>query len=84
MDQQAQREEGRRDSNGHGIKARPSGGGGRRDVVFNNGVDPQLRIMERLGYITAAARLENLCCPLEADGREICLRLHSKIDCARS
>ena len=68
----------------HGIGARPSGRGGGRDAVFNNGVDPQLRIMERLGEMTAAAHSKNLRCPLAADGREICLRFHSKVDCVRS
>ena len=35
------------------MAARPSGGGGGRDAVFNHGVDLQLQIMERLGDITA-------------------------------
>ena len=64
--------------------ARPSGGGGVRDAVFNHGVDSQLRIMERLGDMTGAARLENLRIPLLADGREICLRFLSKGDYIRS
>ena len=56
----AQKEEGHRKYDGHRIEARPSGGGGRRDAVFKHGVDLQLRIMERLGYMTAEARSENL------------------------
>ena len=52
--------------------------------MFHNGSDPQLRIMERLGEMTAAACSENFCCPLVADGRKICLRFYSKGDCVRS
>ena len=48
VDRPAQKEEVRRKSDGHGIGARPSGGVGGRDAVFNNGVDLQLQIMERL------------------------------------
>ena len=59
-------------------------GGGRRDTVFKNGVDLQLWTMERTGEMTVAARLENLCIPLAADGREICLRFLSKRDCISS
>ena len=69
VDWPAPKEEGCRKSDGHGIRARPSGAGGGRDTVFNNGVDPQLLIMERLGDMTAAADSENLRCPLAADGR---------------
>ena len=57
-------------------KAKRRGGG--RDAVFNHGVDPQLRIMERLGDMTGETRLEKLCIPLAADGRDICLRFLSK------
>ena len=64
--------------------ARPIRGGGGRYTVFNHGVDPQMRIMERLGYMMGAARLENLRIPLAADGGEICLRFLSKGDCIRS
>ena len=46
------------------------GGGVGRYAVFNNRVNLQLRIMERLGEMTAAARSENLRWPLVADGRE--------------
>ena len=53
-------------------------------MVSNNRVDPQLRIVERLVEITAAARSDNLYIPLAADGREICLHFHSKGDCIRS
>ena len=73
VDRPAPKEEGQRKSDGHGIGARKSSGVGGRDVVFNNGVDPHLRIMERLGEMTAAAHSKNLRCPLAADGREICL-----------
>ena len=34
--------------------------------------------------MTATAHSENLRCPLVVDGREICLRFHSKGDCASS
>ena len=64
--------------------SRPIVRGGGRDAVFNHGVDPQLRIMERLGYMTVAARSENLHIPLSVDGREICLHFLSKGDCIRS
>ena len=56
VDRPAQKEEGLRKSDGHGTGARPSDGGGGRDAVLNHGVDPQLRIMERIGDMTAAAR----------------------------
>ena len=52
--------------------------------MFNNRLDLQLCIMERLGEITATERSENLRCPLAADGREICLRFHSKVYFVRS
>ena len=64
--------------------ARPSGGGGGRDVIFNHRIDPQLRIMERLGDMIEAARLENLRIPLAADGRDICLHFLSTGDCVIS
>ena len=60
VDRPAQKEEGLRKSDRHRIGERPSGGRGVRDAVFNYRVDPQLRIMERLGEMTAAARSENL------------------------
>ena len=84
MDRPAQKEEGLRKLDGHGMGARPSGGGGGRDAVFNHGVEMQLGIMERLGDMTGAARSENLRIPLATDGREICLRFLSKEDCIRS
>ena len=84
MDTPAQKEEGRRKSDGHGMGARPSGGGGGIDTVFNHGVDLQLRIMERLGDMTGAVLLEKIRIPLAADGREICLLFLSKGDCIRS
>ena len=80
VDRPAPKEEGSRKSDRHGIRARPIGGGGGREAVYNNGVNPQLQIMEILGEMTAAALSENLYCPLEADGRKICLRFHSKGD----
>ena len=83
LDRPEKKEEGRRKSAGHGMVARPSGGGGGRDSVFNHGLDPQVRIMERLGDMTAAARSENLHIPLTADGREICLHFLSKGDCIK-
>ena len=73
VDRLAQKEEGLRKSDGHNMQASPSGRGGGRYTVFNHGVDPQMRIMEKLGYMTGAARLENLRIPLAADGGEICL-----------
>ena len=69
MYRSVQKEEGRQKSDVHGMLARPSGGGGGRDAVFNHRVDPQLQIMERLGDMKTAARSENLCTPLAADGR---------------
>ena len=47
--------------------------GGGEDSVHNIRVYPKLRVMEKLGEITSAANSENLCCPLVADGRDICL-----------
>ena len=78
VDRPAQKKEGLRKSDRHGIGAWSIGGVGGRDVVFNHRIDPQLRIMKRLGDITAAARLENLRISLAADGREIFLRFLSK------
>ena len=59
--------------------ARPSGGGGGRNTIFNHGIDLQLRIMERLGDMTRGTRSENFRIPLAADGRVL-----SKGDCVRS
>ena len=64
VDWAAQKEEGRRKSDGVGIGARPSGRGGGRDAIVNHGIDPQLRIMEKLGDMTGAARSKNLHIPL--------------------
>ena len=64
--------------------ARPSGGGGGIDIVFNHRLDLYLRIMERLGDMTGAAHSENIRIPLAADGKEICLRFLSEVDCIRS
>ena len=64
--------------------SRPSCRGCGKYAVFNHGVDPQLRIMERLGDMRAAALLENLRFSLAADDRDICLRFLSKGDCIRS
>ena len=73
VDQPAPKEEVRRKSDEHGSGSRSSGRGGGRDAVSNTRVDPQLRIMERLGEMTASERSENLHRPLVADGRKICL-----------
>ena len=67
----AQKEEGLRKSDENIFGARPSGRGGGRNAIFNHGIDPQLRIMERLGDMTGEALLENLRIFLAADGREI-------------
>ena len=80
MDRQAQKEDGRQKPDGYGIGAMPSGGGGGRDVVFNKGRDPQMRIMEILGEMMAAARSENLRIPLAEDFRDIYLHFISKGD----
>ena len=84
VDPPTPREEGKRKSEKHGSGSSLSGGGGGQDTVHSIVVDPQLRIMEKLGEITVAALLENLCCPLAEDGREICLQYHSNRECARS
>ena len=84
VDRPSQKEEVCRKSDGHNIGAMPSGRGIVIDAVFKHEVDPQLRIMERLGDMTSTARLENLRIPLAADGRDICLRFLSKGDCIRS
>ena len=80
----AQKEEGRRKYDEHGMRARPSGGGGGRDTVFNHGVNLQLRFLERLGDMMTVARSENLRIPLAEDGREICICFLSKGECIRS
>ena len=84
----APKKEGRQKSDGHGIGVRTSGVGGRRDTVFNNGVDLQLRMTERLGDMIAAARSENLRIPFVDHIMEICLRFQSKeyfiMSCTRS
>ena len=49
-----------------------------RDTVQNSRVDPQLQVIERFGELITAYCQENLCCHLEEDSREICLRFHSK------
>ena len=56
VDRPAQNLDGRRKSDGHGMGESPSGGGGGRDAVFNHGVDPQLRNMDRLGDMMGATR----------------------------
>ena len=48
VDRPAQKAEGRQKSVRYDIRASPIGGGGGRNVVLHNGVDPQLRIMEIL------------------------------------
>ena len=84
VDRPDQKKEGRRKSDGNVMGARPNGGGGGRDAIFNHGIDPQLRIMERIGDTTGAERLENLRIPLVVYVREIFLRLLSKGYCIRS
>ena len=84
VDQPTPEEEGQRKSDGNGSGYRMSGGGGGWDSVHNIGVDPQLRIMEKLGEITAAARSDNIRFPLVEYGRDICLQYHSKVECVRS
>ena len=74
---------GRQKSDEYGMLARLNVRIGRRDTVFNHGVDLQLRIMEILGDMTGPARLENLRIPLAADCRDICLCFLSKGDCIR-
>ena len=64
--------------------ARTSGRRDIRDAIFNHRIDPQLRIMERIGDMIGAARSENLRIPLAADGRDICLHFFSKVDSVRS
>ena len=78
VDRPTPKEERRQKSDRHGSGYRMSGGGGRIDLVHNIGVDPQLRVMEILGKMMPVARLYNLRCPMEADGREICICYHSK------
>ena len=73
VEQPTTKEEGQLKSDGHVSRSRLSGGVGGQDSVHNIGVDPHLRIMDKLGEITAAASSENLRCPLMEDGREICL-----------
>ena len=78
LDRPSKKEEGRRKLDRNGMGARPSGGGGESDAIFNYKIDPQLHIMERLGDIKGSARSENLGILLAADVREICLRFLSK------
>ena len=84
LDRPAQKDEGRRKSDRHGMGASPSGRGVERDALFNHRVDPQLRIMEKIGYMTVGARSENLRTSLAEDDREIFLPFISKGDCIRS
>ena len=62
VDQPTPEEEGQRKSDGNGSGYRMSGGGGGWDSVHNIGVDPQLRIMEKLGDIMAAAHSNSAPC----------------------
>ena len=71
MDRTAQNEEGHQKSDGNGMGAEPSDRGYGRDTLFNHGVDPHLRVMERLGDMTASAHSDILHIPLAADVREI-------------
>ena len=52
VDRPSQKEEGQMKSDRHGMGASPSCRGGGRDAVFYHGLEPQLRIMERLGDMT--------------------------------
>ena len=72
VERPALREEGRRKSVGHGTGAR------------NHGVDLQLWISKKIGILAQVTRSENLCLPMGADGRDICLRYISKVECDRS
>ena len=78
VDRTTPKEERRWKPDGHGSGSRLSGGGGGQDSVHNIGVDPHLRIVEKLGEIMVAEHSENLFCLLAADGRDICMRYHSK------
>ena len=84
VERPAKKEEGRRKSDGNVFGERPSGEGGGRNAIFNHGIDPQLRIMERLGDMKGAVRSKNLRIPLAADGRDIYLCFSSKRDCVIS
>ena len=78
VERPAPKEEGHWKSEGNRIGARQCGRGVGDGTVFNHGVDPQLRISEKLGLITQAEHSENLRLPVGADGRVICLRFRSK------
>ena len=54
VERSAQKEEGRWKLDENGFGARPSGGGGGHDTIFNHGINPQLWIMERLWDMTVA------------------------------
>ena len=84
VERPAPREEGSRKSERKGTGAQQGGRGVVEGTVYNHGVNLQLRISENLGILTQAARTENLCLPMWADGREICLRYISKGECNRS
>ena len=84
VERAAQKEKGRRKSDGNGFGARQNGGRGGSNAIFDHGIDLKLRIIENMGNMTLAARSENLCIPLAADGREICLHFRSNGDCVRS
>ena len=84
VERPAPREERRGKSEGKGIGARQGGRGVVEGTFYNHGVDPQLRISEKLGIMTQAARTDNLRLPVGADGRETCLRYSTKGECNRS
>ena len=84
VEQPAPREEGRQKSEGNGTGALQGGRVVVEGTVYNHGVDPQLQISEKFGILTQAAHTEDLCLPVGADGRDVCLRYILKIECNRS
>ena len=83
VDRHTPKEEGRQKLDIYGIRSRMSNGGGGRYLVHNIGVDPQLRLIERIGELISAAHSEKLCCPMVADGREIFLQYYARGKCVR-
>ena len=56
---------------------------GVRCPVQNSGFEAKLRVMDIFGELITVSCKENLCCPLSADSREICLRYNYKGECIR-
>ena len=52
-------------------------------MIQNIGFDLQIRLMERYGDLRMAAHSYNVFYPVVADGRNTCLRYHSKVECIR-